>query len=268
MNVTPEENNTYVSSDKQSMGASTTSHEKRDPTWKHFSHKKEGNTNVYTCLHCNNPFRGGGINRMKQHLAGIPGNISACKRVPHDVRHQMQQLLKEIEDKKKNVYLNEAYDQNIEEEVQEVQPSPSVTNKGKRKAAVEISSYFAPRCTPGSQPSLKSVLSSKESVQKAKMAIARWFYDACIPFNAINSPYFLSALDAITAIGPSFKGPSYHELRVNLLGDCKRECQLLVEGYRSNWAKSGCTIMADGWSDQRQRTLINFLVYCPTGINV
>ena len=24
--------------------------------------------------------------------------------------------------------------------------------------------------------------------------------------------------------------------------------------------------MTDGWSDQRQRTLINFLVYCPTGI--
>jgi hypothetical protein len=24
--------------------------------------------------------------------------------------------------------------------------------------------------------------------------------------------------------------------------------------------------MADGWSDQRQRTLINFLVYCPQGV--
>ncbi|GAV59949.1 DUF659 domain-containing protein, partial [Cephalotus follicularis] len=33
--------------------------------------------------------------------------------------------------------------------------------------------------------------------------------------------------------------------------------------YKSNWEKNGCTIMADGWTDNRQRTLINFLVYCP-----
>ncbi|GAV69842.1 DUF659 domain-containing protein, partial [Cephalotus follicularis] len=30
--------------------------------------------------------------------------------------------------------------------------------------------------------------------------------------------------------------------------------------------KNGCTIMAHGWTDNRQRTLINFLVYCPVGL--
>ncbi|XP_057416031.1 uncharacterized protein LOC130710698 [Lotus japonicus] len=99
------------------------------------------------------------------------------------------------------------------------------------------------------------------------MAIARWFFDACIPFNALQSPYFQPALDAAVAIGSVFKGPSYDELRVNLLGNCKKECQLLVESHRANWAKYGCTIMADGWSDQRQRTLINFMVYCQTGMS-
>ncbi|KAE8719669.1 peroxisome bioproteinsis protein 12 [Hibiscus syriacus] len=187
----------------------------------------------------------------------------------------MLKLLVGIKEKSKsgdgNLY--EAYgDQNIEDEAQEVQPSSNMDMKSKmqptlkRKANVEISNYFAPRTTPGSQPSLKSVLSSTQAIHKAKMAIAHWFYDACIPFHATLSPYFQPALDAINAIGPGFKGPSYHELRVNLLGDCKRECCLLVEGYRANWAKSGCTIMADGWTDQRQRTLINFLVYCPTGV--
>jgi hypothetical protein len=28
----------------------------------------------------------------------------------------------------------------------------------------------------------------------------------------------------------------------------------------------GCSIMADGWKDATQRTLINFLVHCPRGI--
>ncbi|GAV76727.1 LOW QUALITY PROTEIN: DUF659 domain-containing protein, partial [Cephalotus follicularis] len=30
--------------------------------------------------------------------------------------------------------------------------------------------------------------------------------------------------------------------------------------------KNGCTIIADGWTNNRQRTLINFLVYCPAGL--
>ncbi|XP_039035558.1 uncharacterized protein LOC120172051 [Hibiscus syriacus] len=212
---------------------------------------------------------------MKQHLVGVPGNISSCKNVPHDVRNQMLKLLDVIKGKSKSGdgNLNEAYGgQNIEEEAQEVQPSSNMDKKSKmqatlkRKANVEINNYFAPSTTPGSQPSLKSVLSSTQAIHKAKMAIPHWFYDVCILFHATLSPYFQLALDAINAIGPDFKGPFYHELRVNLLGDCKRECCLLVEGYRANWAKSGYTIMADGWTDQRQRTLINFLVYCPTGV--
>ena len=98
------------------------------------------------------------------------------------------------------------------------------------------------------------------------MRLARWIIDARIPFNTIQSPYFKDALDAIAAIGPGFKGPSYDELRVHLLGDLKKECQLLVDSYRSSWKETGCTLMADGWTDQRQRTLINFLVYCPAGM--
>ena len=28
----------------------------------------------------------------------------------------------------------------------------------------------------------------------------------------------------------------------------------------------GCTLMANGWTDTRHRSLINFLVYCPRGM--
>ncbi|RVW45968.1 hypothetical protein CK203_068587 [Vitis vinifera] len=49
--------------------------------------------------------------------------------------------------------------------------------------------------------------------------------------------------------------------------DAKKEVQLLVDSYRAIWAKVGCTIMSDGWTDNRERTLINFLVYCPEGIS-
>ena len=93
------------------------------------------------------------------------------------------------------------------------------------------------------------------------------FYDACIPTNAVNYFYFKPMLDAIAAIGPGYKSPTYYQLRVNLLKDAKKEVQLLVNSYREAWAKVGCTIMGDGWKDNRQRTLINFIVYCPQGIS-
>ncbi|GAV87820.1 LOW QUALITY PROTEIN: DUF659 domain-containing protein, partial [Cephalotus follicularis] len=78
--------------------------------------------------------------------------------------------------------------------------------------------------------------------------------------------YFQPEINAMVGIGRGFKGSSYHEIRAGLLKDCKKECQLLVETYRRNWGKNGCTIMAGGWTDNRQRTLINFLVYCPAGL--
>ncbi|XP_025647851.1 uncharacterized protein [Arachis hypogaea] len=80
------------------------------------------------------------------------------------------------------------------------------------------------------------------------------------------SPFFQDMLDGVGGIGPGYKGPSYDELRVHLLADLKRECQILVDSYRSAWRETGCTLMADGWTNQRQRTLINFLVYCSKGL--
>ena len=40
-----------------------------------------------------------------------------------------------------------------------------------------------------------------------------------------------------------------------------------MDSYRAIWAKVGCTIMGDGWTDNRQRTLIKFLMYCPERIS-
>ncbi|KAK8941408.1 hypothetical protein KSP39_PZI009861 [Platanthera zijinensis] len=214
----------------ESTNSSAQVREKNDPGWEHFSLVKDASgKKKYRCLHCGTIYSGGGINRMKQHLAGIKGNIGACKKVPHDIRHQMQENLKGITEKK-----------------QEIQES---------------------RENIGSQPSIKSVLASKQVVHRADMAVARWFYDSCIPMNALNSIYAQKAIDAIAAIGPGYKLPTYYMMRVNLLRDCKEECQLLVEAHRNSWKESGCTIMADGWTDIRSRTLINFLVYCPRGLS-
>ncbi|KZV54981.1 hypothetical protein F511_36795 [Dorcoceras hygrometricum] len=88
------------------------------------------------------------------------------------------------------------------------------------------------------------------------MSITRFFYDTCTPINAVNSVYFQRMADAIAAIGPGYKAPKYNQLQTNLLGNMKKEVQLVVSSYRSVWEERGCTIMADGLQDRSNRQLI------------
>ncbi|KAK9271764.1 hypothetical protein L1049_002127 [Liquidambar formosana] len=215
------------SSGQHSTAASTqATRQKTDLAWDHVRlgvDPKDGKK-TYSCMYFPKTVKGGGINRMKQHLAGKKGGGSGNRR------------------------------------------GAAMTNKGKGKAHGGIGNYFSPRTTPGAQPSIKSVLANKEAVHRADMAIARWVYDTCIPINAVNSIYYQPMWDAVLAIGPGYKALTYHVIRIPLLRDAKKEVQLFIDSCRSTWADSGCTIMADGWSDGRHRTLINFLVYCPRGI--
>jgi hypothetical protein len=56
-----------------------------------------------------------------------------------------------------------------------------------------------------------------------------------------------------------------HALRGNLLNKWVDDVKKQIDEYRSHWKITGCTLMADGWTDRCRRTLINFLVYCPKG---
>ena len=156
-------------------------------------------------------------------------------------------------------------DMQKDEDVQEVFSSglPKKPILGKRKGTKLVDNYFVPRTTLEAQPGLKSVFQSKERVRQADMAIVRFLYDNCIPFNVVNSVYYQRMIDAIVVAGLSYKGPFYHIVRVPLLRDQNKEVQLLVESQCGHWAEVGCTLIADGWTDIRYRSLINFLFYCP-----
>ncbi|GFZ14644.1 transducin/WD40 repeat-like superfamily protein [Actinidia rufa] len=61
------------------------------------------------------------------------------------------------------------------------------------------------------------------------------------------------------------KPPSYHETRVTYLKKELANTNDLMKDHRENWLKYGCSIMADGWTEGKGRTLIIFLVNCPKG---
>ena len=95
--------------------------------------------------------------------------------------------------------------------------------------------------------------------------IARWWYDSHIPFNVARSLYYQPMWDSIFVVGKGFKGPSMHDLRGSLLKKEVMSINEYLQGFRESWATTRCTIMSDGWSDTRNRTIINFPVSCPQG---
>jgi hypothetical protein len=60
--------------------------EKRDPAWLHCQ-LIDGKM---VCNYCQKEVGGGGINRIKQHLAHARGNIKPCKKVPDALKDDMQ----------------------------------------------------------------------------------------------------------------------------------------------------------------------------------
>ncbi|XP_042401120.1 uncharacterized protein LOC121991168 [Zingiber officinale] len=94
---------------------------------------------------------------------------------------------------------------------------------------------------------------------------ARWMYDAGIPFNAVKYDSFEPCIEAIGQFGSGMKPPSYHEVRVKYLKKELANTNSLLKSHEEDHAKFECTIMADGWTDKKGRTLINFLMNGPQG---
>ncbi|KAJ9688880.1 hypothetical protein PVL29_014498 [Vitis rotundifolia] len=105
----------------------------------------------------------------------------------------------------------------------------------------------------------------KEARERACMLITRWMYETIIPFNAVTYPSFQPMIEAIGQYGVGMKGPTPHEVKVTNL---KKELGLtkdLMKDHMVEWGKNGCSIMSDGWTDRKERTLVNFLVNCSKG---
>ena len=81
--------------------------------------------------------------------------------------------------------------------------------------------------------------------------IARWWYDADLPFNAARSSYYQPMWDVVIAAGKGFKGPSMHDLRGSLLQKEIVSIEEYLKDFKQSWVRTGCTIMLDGWTIRR-----------------
>lgn len=97
--------------------------------------------------------------------------------------------------------------------------------------------------------------------EETDAAVARFFYHDYIPFNAARSEYFKVMVKKIGEYGPNYVAPSYESLRTTLLDKEKRIVERATEVTKQHWETYGVTLIADGWSDTRKRSIHGLVAY-------
>ncbi|GAU49016.1 hypothetical protein TSUD_285020 [Trifolium subterraneum] len=96
--------------------------------------------------------------------------------------------------------------------------------------------------------------------EEADQAIASFFYNNGIPLKVVESESFIAMIDMISRYGVGFEPPSVEDLRGKYLTENVRLTNESLEEHRSVWKKTGCSIMVDGWTDKKKRSILNLLV--------
>ncbi|GJT27143.1 3-hydroxyisobutyryl-CoA hydrolase 1-like protein [Tanacetum coccineum] len=255
----------------------------RDPGWKYVM--KGSIIRSTICGFCKK-ITHGGIYRAKQHLAGGYQNSKGCKLCPAHVREEMREYLQVLWKNKQNVEVLPDFDDVEEYGYDEDEEVGNGSQQGRRKFQAQPSKkqkgvkgpmdmFFTP---PPEQvvknhkdgklkQSTINEICKKELRDKACKELANWFYDAGLPFNAVNHDSFRIAMEAVAQHGTGFKPPSYHEVRVPYLAKAvKSTDEMVKQVHHEQWAKYGCSLMSDGWRDSvAHKDIINFLVNSPRG---
>ncbi|KAL5154147.1 hypothetical protein HKD37_19G053563 [Glycine soja] len=224
--------------------------------------------------------------RARRHQLQIKGDVGYCKKVSEDVKLEMIYAYeKKIAETAAYMEATQEEDDEEEDGIQEITRLKS----GKRPPTTsnEASSTASKKRTTNKKGPLDFLFSkqpeesiklgktmrqtsvnesyNKASRDKAVQYIARFFFRNGITFNVAKSKSFKLMIQTIGTYGPHLKPPSYHELRVPLLKKELEYTKGLLTGHEEERIKYGCSIMLDGWTDRKNRTLINFLANCSLG---
>ncbi|KAI0515964.1 hypothetical protein KFK09_008635 [Dendrobium nobile] len=106
---------------------------------------------------------------------------------------------------------------------------------------------------------------TREGRRQVCMDIGRFFFENAIPFNVATSPAYFSMMRSVGLYGRGLKAPSMYELRTWILKEELQNTERTIDEIKRTWIETGVTIMSDGWSDMKSRSLINILVNNPYG---
>jgi len=209
-----------------------------------------------------------------------------CKKVPEHVRKEIQDYM-ELKKSTKEAYSmfrqmpQDFYggDEDEDDECVEMNPKSGKLSSGGSKGSNNMPSkrprqkgpidmFFTPnpadvlkaRKESKDQGRHKTIneLCRKELREKACRDIARWFYDAGVPFHEVTLDSFAIMCESIGHYGPGLKLPSMYESRVPFLKKEVEDTEKDTAEHKKEWAEKGCSILSDGWRDTTvQKDIVN-----------
>ncbi|KAH1130964.1 hypothetical protein J1N35_002342 [Gossypium stocksii] len=265
--------------------------QKQDPAWNHCEVFKNGERLQIKCMYCGKLFKGGGIHRFKEHLAGRKGQGPICEQVPQGVRSVMQESLNGIlvkQDKKQKLIPkllacgSSSSNPTIGGEVENL-GSHDDMNFGIKPISVlntlEGDSNVVSKVGRGRKRGRgrdRNLIESNDPCVKTNlalvpnggenpihMAIGRFLYDIGVNLDAVNSVCFQPMIDAIASGGSGVVPPSCHDLRGWILKNVIEEVKDDIDRNKAMWGKTGCSIIVEQCRTKNGRVLLSFLVYCP-----
>jgi len=114
------------------------------------------------------------------------------------------------------------------------------------------------------QSTLKAAF-GKQDKFKVDALWGRAFYGNGLSFRLINGLHFKATVEATADFGENYKLPSLVSLHTTLLDKEKVSMAAELKSFMVSTRSSKATITSDGWSDTRNRPLLNLLMVTPKG---
>ncbi|CAA7025773.1 unnamed protein product [Microthlaspi erraticum] len=216
----------------------------KDICWE-YAEKLDGNK--VRCKFCSRVLNGG-ISRLKHHLSRLPSKgVNPCAKVRDDVTDRVRSLLSAKDDAKESPITFKT------PPPPPPPPPPPETKDAVSSASRLFPSFLVP--APSSSPSAHEI---------AERSISLFFFENKIDFGVARSSSYHQMADAIAKCCPGFVPPSAASLKAELLDSLKSEITLQLKHVEKEWPTTGSTVVAEAWTDNKSRALINFFVSSPS----
>ncbi|KAH7855150.1 hypothetical protein Vadar_021786 [Vaccinium darrowii] len=221
----------------------------KDVCWE-YADKLDGNK--VRCKFCSRILNGG-ISRLKHHLSRIPSKgVNPCSKVRDDVTDKVRAIIASKDDGKETSTAKK------QKPVEAKSPVNSSASKVliSMDAPSPIAKIFSPLTMVASSPG--------NDQENAERCIALFFFENELDISVARSLSYQLMIDAVGKCGTGFRGPSAETLKTMWVERIKSEVSLQSKGIEKEWATTGCTIIAETWTDNKSKALINFLVSSPS----
>ncbi|KAH7442198.1 hypothetical protein KP509_03G076400 [Ceratopteris richardii] len=215
--------------------------------------KDKSNVCRWHCKYCGR-IQTSSVTRVLIHLCKLSGECSPCNGIPDDIYEKCRKKYLPLKRRKGSLPQHEVV-------------SPDHDNIGIGNAPSISIGSVAPTMSSHECEEGTSLPKRNKGVCESGSGSSRQPTLAQVSGGVSGTLTFLKERQKVAEIeiARTIIDVSYNDMRTKKLDEEKARIDRSLEPVRAGWAKYGCSILSDGWSDRKKRGIINIFVSCPLG---